>query len=467
MSSLTEQVSALRSPNAPTAHDPVRSTLFETLIAVLEEHREPYCILAGYDTYPERIDSDVDFMVADDRLPRLPALMLEVARRSGGQLVQCLKHETSAAYFVIAKLSGGRAHYLHPDATGNYRRRGRLWLEAGPILERRTLHRGHFWVPSPADAFRYYLIKKLDKLEIQDHHADALTRRHAETGAEARSVLHHLLPAPAVDLIEDALSSGDWTHVKARLPELRNQLRERSTREPFGARVGRTLAEARRVLDRVRYPTGLTIALLGPDGSGKSTIMERISEELAKAFRRVQRQHLRPRVLGRARSQGPVTDPYGKPPRGLVGSLLKLLFFWADFVIGAATWVFPRRVGSTLIIFDRYFHDLLADPARYRYGAPLSVARALARIVPEPDLLFVLDAPAEILQSRKREVSPIESARQRQRYRKLAAAHPPAIVIDAARPLDQVVADVLSHILLFMEARTAGRLGHPELAPSD
>ena len=57
------------------------------------------------------------------------------------------------------------------------------------------------------------------------------------------------------------------------------------------------------------------------------------------------------------------------------------------------------------MLFDRYHGDLLVDPRRYRYGGPMSLARLIVRFMPQPDLVFFLDATPEILLARKQEVS--------------------------------------------------------------
>ena len=201
---------------------------------------------------------------------------------------------------------------------------------------------------------------------------------------------------------------------------------------------------------------------LGPDGSGKSTVITALTQQLAQAFRRVEYQHLRP---GKPPTKltHTVTDPHAKPLRGKLGSLAKLLHFWSLYQIGSLLWLYPRYVRSTLVIFDRYYQDLLADPARYRYGAPLGLARQLGRWLPQPDLVFILDAPAELLQSRKQEVSLAESARQRDAYCTLTTEFRHASIIDSSQPLDQVVASVLVQVLTFLEQRTANRL---HLTPS-
>src|SRR3546814_1628081 len=87
------------------------------------------------------------------------------------------------------------------------------------------------------------------------------------------------------------------------------------------------------------------------------------------------------------------------------------------------------------------------------------LARLLGKLLPQPDIVFILDAPADVLQSRKQEVPFEESVRQRTAYRRLKGEYDRAYIIDASEPLDKVVASVLAHTVPFMEQRTAKRLG--------
>ena len=64
-----------------------------------------------------------------------------------------------------------------------------------------------------------------------------------------------------------------------------------------------------------------------------------------------------------------------------------------------------------------------------------------------------------VLQSRKQEVSREETARQREAYLELARTLPNAHVVDASRPLEEVVAEVERLVLDYMAERTARRLG--------
>ncbi|MFN2382938.1 MAG: hypothetical protein ABR559_01585 [Gemmatimonadota bacterium] len=202
---------------------------------------------------------------------------------------------------------------------------------------------------------------------------------------------------------------------------------------------------------------GVWVALLGPDGSGKSSVLEEVERLLAPHFRGVKRYHLRPH-WGRLRpTDAPVTDPHARPARPALLSLAKLGLWWADYGVGYAALIRPRLARDILVTFDRYYHDLLVDPQRYRYGGPLRLAALGARWLPRPHVIIVLDAPPEVLRQRKREVTLEETTRQREAYRRLAVTLPNARLVNAAQPLAAVAAEVASIVRSCRDApRRAG-----------
>jgi adenylate kinase len=80
-------------------------------------------------------------------------------------------------------------------------------------------------------------------------------------------------------------------------------------------------------------------------------------------------------------------------------------------------------VKSNLVVFDRYFQDILVDPLRYRYGGPKWLSKLLSRFVPKPNLVIILEADPDIISRRKPEVSTDETRRQSAEYRELSFGH--------------------------------------------
>jgi thymidylate kinase len=116
----------------------------------------------------------------------------------------------------------------------------------------------------------------------------------------------------------------------------------------------------------------------------------------------------------------------------------------------------PLEQGA-LVVFDRYAYDLMVDPRRYRYGGPAWLARLVVLGVPKPDLCIVLDAPALEMRARKDEIGFTELQRQRRAYVELAETLENATVVDAARPLEEVVRTVRDLILTVLARRAERR----------
>jgi len=439
-----------------------RSYVLQALFDLLEEDGIPYCVVGDPRGLPEHIASDVDLVVPHDAFAEMPRALAWFCRTFDLRLVQMIRHEQSALYFILA-WSGetGELRTLAIDVCSDYRRAGRRLLGAEELLTQREravdesgTEQGYY-VPAPYMQFIYYLLKKVDKLELNSAHGEYLTELWRSDSYRATREIARFWHAPAdAELLERAAGHGEWAAVRAQLPRLR-----RAMRRVARLTVVDATGELGRRLGRLRAPTGLVVALLGPDGAGKSSVIERMMEDLAPVFRRVRSMHLRPRMRWwrRGREDLPVTEPHAQPQRGAGASTLKLCLFVLDYAAGYLLRIWPDRCRSTLVAFDRYLHDMLVDPRRYRYGGPPALARWAAHLVPQPDLWIVLDAPAEVLQGRKPEVAGEESERQRADYLRLARRLRSAEVIDATGAPHLVAAEAEAEILRYLEQRLQER----------
>lgn len=438
-----------------------RCHILQALFDFLEREGVDYCVVGDTRRYPREIASDVDIVVRPAAFAGMARTIARFCRAHDVHLVQMIPHEQTAVYFVLAwHGESGELRFLAPDFCSDYFRDGRRLLTAEDVLTQRELAvddvgsvKG-FYVPPPHMQFIYYLLKKVDKQHLGEDHADYLSNQWREDAGGAWGQICRFWPAAAdAELLAHAAATNQWSAVRETLPRLRRALRRGV---PLSA--GWVLGECRRRIARVLQPTGVVVVFLGPDGSGKSSVIERVLADLAPVFRRTQYLHLRPRVLAAGPVAAlPVTQPHALAPRGNLASTAKLAWLLLDYVVGYAVRVWPLACRSTLVAFDRYFHDLLVDPQRYRYGGPPALARWAARCVPPPDLWVLLDAPAAILQARKSEVSPEESERQREDYLQFVGTRREAAVVDASRGLNEVAGDVTRAVLDFLARRLETR----------
>lgn len=187
------------------------------------------------------------------------------------------------------------------------------------------------------------------------------------------------------------------------------------------------------------------ISFLGCDGSGKSAVISEISIELRKRGKEVTLGHWRPRVFGLEGAPATLAtadDPHGQIPRGQIASSVKLAWLWLNWWLG---WWRVLCVASKVgfVIFDRYHVDLLVDPKRYRYGGPGWLAKLASDAMPQPDLVFFLDADPLVLLARKQEVSYGSLKDAREKYHAICKNHHRFYIVDASQPLDTVIKEVM------------------------
>jgi thymidylate kinase len=408
-----------------------------------------YCVLHGWTRLPEWRDGDIDVAIAPDQLYLLDGALEDVA---DCRIVQLLQHETTGFFFVAWSRTERR--FLLFDAATDYRRDGRIFFTADQMLEGVGEWNG-FKVSAPAVEFGYLLVKKISKRSLATHQRSRLLELRSTLGPQAVEIAASLLGDTQGARLDEWLAPKDQSDTS--LTTLRVGLRREVLRRDPSNALRYWLPELARRWRRWRNPSGLLVAIMGPDGAGKSTLINGLVQTLQGAFRHTSSFHLRPAVL-RRRSEGPpVTDPHAAPPRSPAASIAKLAFYWTEYLLGYALRLRPALSRSTLIFADRYFDDLLVDARRYRYGGPAWLPRLMRNFVPQPDLWIFVEVPEAQLLQRKQEVSLEESRRQRTEYRELAGELRNAVVVDGSAEPAGVVAQAAEVCLDLLAARYKSR----------
>lgn len=164
--------------------------------------------------------------------------------------------------------------------------------------------------------------------------------------------------------------------------------------------------------------TGFSIGFTGPDGSGKTTVIELLLQRIAPVFGTAHKYyHFRPMLFGNlgevAHSAGIKKDVdrnFDKPHRGgktgKLNSLLRLAYYSIDYIIGYFIKVKTVTRITRVVVFDRYFTDIICDSRRSRiYLSPKFLYWWKRLFIPSLNYNILLTANSNTILARKRELN--------------------------------------------------------------
>jgi thymidylate kinase len=220
-----------------------------------------------------------------------------------------------------------------------------------------------------------------------------------------------------------------------------------------------------------------TVAFIGPDGAGKTTLTLMLRESGVVRFkvlymgedvpggglalpttRLIRRlKSRRAGVADQTRASDPLKTSSGSKAgveskirrlgslRGYARLLHRFTEEWFRQFVS-----FSYQVRGYTVLYDRHF--ALDFAPEITPPGPESLDRkihnwCLRRLYPLPDLVIFLDAPGTLLFARKGELTVEELERRRQGFLALGKRIPGFVRVDAAQPLEQVYAEVERHVL--------------------
>jgi thymidylate kinase len=241
--------------------------------------------------------------------------------------------------------------------------------------------------------------------------------------------------------VSAAIERQRWDMLRARRAAVAARLFRRDALRSIGWYLGSTVGRRLRPISRMLAGEGFTVALIAPDGAGKTTLTRALVRSLPYRTRRVYMGYgagggTSGAVGGwllRLAGSHPSSGSGPKRPARAAGRFAARL----GLQVGRSLIVSAHRLFGRAVLLDRHASEAWLGLEAGGSRAAL-YQRLLQSVSPRVDLVVLLDTEPDVLHRRKPE-HPLERlARQRQAYRRLIGRIPGAVVVDATGSAEDV-----------------------------
>lgn len=403
-----------------TARDPesLRIELAERIARAFNREGVAYAVLSGLYGYPEIIGRDLDIAINTADVPRALRLIDEVVDRTVWPYMFSRYAHYGVWQVYIAGFESCRLRWIEIDLLCKDRS---LLLGVVPyasikdILSSRIDHKGPFAV-SP---FGFYFKTFFRPIYYAHLERFRTKYRFEPPEADVREQLESIVGRKALCTYLAIAENLENPGAVARLHAWKWKLNIRFTlTHPFQAVRNLFVIRVLRPLGLYLFNSGIVVAVVGPDGVGKSSTLAALKSYL-NGFLDIRGRHWRPRLLpepGWFLGRREVDEGSSRPPcrkRGnLVEHWMRIAYYWLDYMVGYfAKDRFLHHSVIQLALYDRHAIDTAVDPVRYRLRSA-SGTRLLYQLTPRPDRIIRLTDSVDRIYARKQELSPEEIARQ-------------------------------------------------------
>lgn len=428
--------------------DHTHGPFIRALFAALSESGVAHCVLRNWQGLPEECGNDLDVFVEPAKRDLATARLISVA--AAHKLVA--RHKTARYGYISYDFYNWETHQdLKIDFFTKIHFQGLETISPEAVLSNPIDHCGIPVANASAANFINAYKDILDSGIVKSKYSADITSSLMNLAGAPR-IREHLVEAfgEGGPRIIEAVLAGDGKPAPASSRSLRRLLRARKYRAaPLAALTAQVAALWQRLTygHRRRKSERLTIALMGPDGSGKTTVSDMLRQKLFPPDQVILYKHGRPgyipalrdvlNIVRRVFRRAPLkSNPKGKEAvqdmvHGRALASIYVAYYFLDFWLDEIYFKLSQR--GAIRIFDRYWYDYFFLPSFVHLPRQMTL---FCHILPRADRLFILISEPEKIYARKKELTLGQIRFQNERALSLAAKRPEACVIRTDGGLD-------------------------------
>ena len=375
------------------------------LLAVLFGHLNENCeyaVLRNFEGLPEKNNSrDIDIIIERKSYKKEKKNLIVLLEKHGWNIITYLNSDRVVTWVCSCVDQDSNVEIIQLDFFFNTSLFGIRLINAKEFLANREFNGKIYHVNKDYEFLDKYMYDRAVGVQYPDKYSHI-----KEAVSDSKVVAEKLKRVFGVGAIDECDKHSS-----------KRMLLHAAMRNPL-ATIGRFIKfEYHRIKNYICSNTGFSIGFTGPDGSGKTTVIDTILERIAPVFKTAHKYyHFRPALFGNlgevAHSAGikkevdrNYSDPHRGGKTGKVSSFLRLCYYSLDYIIGYFVKVKSVTRITRVVVFDRYYTDIICDSRRSRiYLSPKFLYWWGKLFIPTLNYNILLTASSETILARKREL---------------------------------------------------------------
>lgn len=449
--------------------------LLTKFFAELEKKNIKYCLLRNYELLPQDVGNDLDLLIQGKDTQKFQKCVFAVAHTLNWKL---LRVTHSSGHSVSCLFNPDTEKSITIDQWSSFNYKGIIWADGKKILDRRVKF-NNFFIPQKSDEVATLLIKDLiQNGAVREKYHNQLQEQ-LNNGIEndiAEFIRWSLGDHISKNLISEA-KKGNWENVNKQCSNVRFALvKSALLRNPLKMFFGVLHFLFGYIYGSFAKSSGLFITLIGPDGSGKSTIANGLTKSFNQIFSKITYYHGHFKILPELKAYknpGSLIDHFIKKkqpainyefqqgdhanmgkPYNFFKAMMYLLYYLWDYFLGHFKVLFSRAKGD-MIIFDRYFYDYIIQPSFDKL--PKWLVFLIMKMLPKPNLVIYLKCDPQVIHQRKPELTVELITKQQKKIEWLLDKFNAAVTIDTSKDTEEARKELFSVIIDRLDLRTQSK----------
>ena len=438
--------------------------LVADLFAAFDRDSVDWAVLRNAEGLPEYTRYDIDILIGPSQMRSAAQIVRQVAAKHEWKVLGRIDKRHYQCLMLMSPLPeepGQQPQFLPIDLFSDLEYRGDRFSDTTAGLANRTKHASGVWMVRPGFDAATTAIKELLPHGTLKHNSRQGVTDGAHDDPEGfRGALDSIVGNELCQQMLDACRAADWPQLDSLSSEIRRAYRRYSP-----SHLWRRVHFLWKNLQHPFSPSvSMMVVMMAPDGSGKTTVVDRVMEGLYKRPFKATRylranfdilpelKHLKVlagRLVGKKvvikEPPPPGTRHSGMhTPHSPLRSMLYVVYYSLDLFLGRLK-LRRMRAQWNLIFFDRYYYDYFFQ--RGNQNCPRWFLRLFDLLVPKPDLAVFLERDAREIYAGKPELTVEEIEREQDVIRRFLEDKSFGTIIDASQGVDSTIDELTRQIM--------------------